>query len=107
MAHFLNHKAQAFFTREPRDLAHFLAFLFLRIKKKNRSPRNAAGQAAKKGSREDQDPFATCLPQALRLCVKKKDYLPAMLRDRQASLRVCFNKKKEYLAKKGSRKEIY
>ena len=36
LAHFLNYKAQAFLTREPRDLAHFLAFLFLRAKAQRR-----------------------------------------------------------------------
>jgi hypothetical protein len=34
LVHFLNSKAQDFYTQEPRVLAHFLAFLFFRAKKK-------------------------------------------------------------------------
>ena len=58
LAHFLNSKAQDFYTREPRDLAYFslLFFVFL---------------LAKKVSSEDQDTFADWRP-----CVnKKKDSL--------------------------------
>ena len=44
LAHFLNSKAQDFYTREPRDLAYFLTFLFFRAKKNNRSRKEGEPQ---------------------------------------------------------------
>jgi hypothetical protein len=97
LALFLNYKAQAFYTHEPRDLADFSLLIFVFCSQSREGAKKSNGSffswflllvsrlfllsSRKEGKSRRSRPLCVSAPSR----EQKKESLPAMLRDRQQS----------------------